>query len=226
IPRTKDPSDRSRHRRRATHDRIQSIRHRRDLVERRALACNMGRRRKRSAAHRRRHRRGERESRDAGRHGNFRARIGWTRPLLLRQRYGRQGARSAYQVATTPFSLASTQEKNRGAHRNPCHGSMCFDASKKLEKVARQCTCRVRKRASSSARKHIHAEVGVWPWGSTEVSDTSTSRICISFVPCCGIEERMTTSSREVRTFGLRIVVREPNAPWTRTTMCRSSMQG
>src|SRR5690606_2430648 len=68
---------------------------------------------KRSAAHRRRHRRGERESRDAGRHGNFRARIGWTRPLLLRQRYGRQGARSAYQVATTPFSLASTQEKKK-----------------------------------------------------------------------------------------------------------------
>ena len=75
--------------------RIQPLRHRRDLGRRRALARHLGRRRERAAPHRSAQRRGAGAARHAGRHRRVRARVRRRRPLLLRRRTERQGARRA-----------------------------------------------------------------------------------------------------------------------------------
>ena len=92
VSRPQDPSDRSRDRRDPAHDRVEPLRHRRDLGRRRALARHLGRRRERPAAHRSAHGRGARAARDAGRSRRVGARVRRRRSVLLRRRQQRQGA--------------------------------------------------------------------------------------------------------------------------------------
>ena len=93
--RAQDPSDRSRDRPDPAHHRVQPLRHRRHLGRGRAVARHLGERRERAAANRSADRRGPGGAQDADRRERVGARVRRRRPLLLRRRPHRQGARRA-----------------------------------------------------------------------------------------------------------------------------------
>ncbi len=88
------------------HHRVQPVRHRGDLGRWRALACDLGRRRERFAAHRSANRRGFGKARHAGGHRRVRLRVRWRGSILLRWRLQRQSARRPPTQAKRKTELA------------------------------------------------------------------------------------------------------------------------